>query len=340
MSSISNLNTNGLSFSGLASGIDTSKIIDGLTSISQQRITDLQNKKSAITGKQTTFGNLEAQVFALQNSITQLARSVGGAFNGRTATSSDTTVLTASATSDAQPGNYSLQVQSLAQAQQVASSGVSNLSTTLKQGTIQIQVGDGTTTTVTVGPNNNTLQGLANAINNAGGDVTASVISDGSATPYKLLLSSNKTGAANTIQVTSSLTTGDGATPNFTQTTVQAASDATVTLGSGAGAITVTNATNSLNSLISGVTVNLAKAAPGETVNLSVGNDTGTAQKALDDFVSAYNSVVTFVGDRSTFDSSSNTAGELLGNYDASGRIADLTSAINTSGGGINAKPN
>jgi flagellar hook-associated protein 2 len=339
MSSVSSLGGS-LNFTGLASGIDTSKIIDGLTSLTQQQISSLQTRKDALTHKQTTFNSLEAQLLDLQTQVGRLARSVSGAFDGRTATSSNTDVLTASASSSAQPGTYSLEVQALAQAQQVASSGVTDLNATLKQGTVQIRVGTRATTTVTIDSSNNTLQGLANAINGAGGDVRAAVINDGSASPYRLLLSSTKTGAANTIQVTNNLTGGDGAAPDLAQTTLQAASDARVALGSGTGAITVTSATNRLDSLIAGVTVNLAKAAPGQSVTLSVGNDTGTAKQALEDFVSSYNAVVTYVGDRSTYDSKTNTAGELLGNKDATDLVNGLANALGSAVGGVNAKAN
>src|SRR5438552_5857713 len=153
----------GLTFSGLASGIDTGKIIDGLTSLYQQQISSLQSRKDALTHKQTTFSGLEAQLLDLQTQVGRLARSVSGAFDGRTANSSDTTVLTAAASSSAQPGVYSLEVRSLAQAQQVASGGVTDLNAALKQGTVQIQVGSGATTTVTIDSSNNTLQGPATA---------------------------------------------------------------------------------------------------------------------------------------------------------------------------------
>lgn len=333
-------NSSGLSFTGLASGIDTSSIIDGLTKLNQQRVQDLQSQKAAVTLQQTTFSGIQAKLLDLQSRVGLLARSVGGAFDGRKAASSDSTVLTAAAGAAALPGTYSLQVQTLAQAQQLASSGVADPTATIKQGTVQIKVGNGTTTTVTIDATNNTLQGLAGAINNSGGDVRATVINDGSATPYRLLLSATKTGAANTIQVTNNLTVGDGAAPDLAQTTVQAASDARVIVGSGAGALTVASANNQVDNLVAGVSVNLIKAAPGQTVSLAVTNDTDSAHKALQDFVDSYNAVIDFIGQRNTYDAATSQAGVLLGNRDAANLENDLSQALGVSVGGINSRAN
>src|SRR5204862_116125 len=145
----------------------------------------------------------------------------------------------------------------LAQAAQLSSSGYSDPNTAIKQGTLTLQVGTGTATTVTVDSRNNTLQGLADSINAAGGDVRASVVNDGtSGTPYRLLLTSSKTGSANGITVTNNLNIGTDAAIDPANTTVQAATDAQVTVGSGAGALTVTSTSNQFNNLIPGVSLN------------------------------------------------------------------------------------
>ena len=64
---------------------------------------------------------------------------------------------------------------------------------------------------MTIDGTNDTLQGLANAMNNAGAGVTASVVNDGSGNnPYRLLLTSNQSGADNTIQITNNLAADSG----------------------------------------------------------------------------------------------------------------------------------
>src|SRR5439155_9858931 len=103
-----------------------------------------------------------------------LGRSAAGSFDGRKATTSDATAVTATAGTAALPGTYTLTVSSLAQSNQIASGGLADPTTQIKQGTLTLQVGSGTATTITVDGRNNTLQGLADSINAAGGDVRAS----------------------------------------------------------------------------------------------------------------------------------------------------------------------
>jgi flagellar hook-associated protein 2 len=340
VATLSALNTNGLNFSGLATGIDTSTIIAGLTKINQQRIDALKSQESGIATKQSAFVALQGKVFDLQSKAAALARSAGGSFDGRTATSSDPTALTATAGTAALPGTYTLTVSSLAQASQIASAGFSDPNAQIKQGTLALQVGSGAVTTVTVDSRNNTLQGLADSINSAGGDVRASIINDGSATPYRLLLTSTKTGAANTITATANLTTGTGADFDPNAATIQEATDAVVKLGTAASAPTVTSATNQLNSLIPGVSINLLGADPGKPVTLSVAPDTAGATQAIQDFVTSYNAVVDYVNSQSSYDAKSQTGGPLLGNRDAGDLLNDIAAAVSTVVPGANSAAN
>ncbi len=340
MASITTLNSNGLNFTGLATGIDTAKIIDGLTSLTTRRINTLKARQADIADKQTTFAALQGQLFDLQSKAARLARSAGGAFDGRTAVSSDKTVVTTAAGTAAVAGTYSITVTALAQAHQMTSGGFADPNAAIKQGTLTLQVGSGTATTITVDDRNATLQGLANSINAAGGDVRASVINDGSATPYRLLLTATRTGAANAIAVTNNLTTGTGAAIDPAATTIQAAADAQVKLGSGPGALTVNSGTNVLTGLIAGVSLTLQKADATNPVTVTVANDVGSASEAIKDFVASYNSVLDFINERTRFDSSTNSAGSLLGNRDVNQLVDDLAAALSTSVPGLSTGAN
>ncbi len=195
------------SVSGLVSGIDTQKVIEGLLAIEQSKITRIDQKKSKIVQQQTAYKAIEARLLALQGQMTQLSRSQNSVFDGRTVTSSDTNAVTAAATSSAVAGVYRIQVNSLARAQQIASQGFDSTGSTITQGTFTIKVGDNATD-ITIDSSNNTLQGLADAINNSGAKVSAAIINDGSganAQGYRLLLTSAQTGAANKIILTNSL---------------------------------------------------------------------------------------------------------------------------------------
>src|SRR5439155_3685068 len=136
-----------------------------------------------------------------------------GPFDARTVTSSNQDLLTAAGSSSAAPGVYTLQVNSLARAEQLASQGFDSANSTITQGTIQLHVGTGAAATITIDSTNNTLQGLANAINNANAGVTATVLNDGSGNgnqAYRLLLTAKQSGANNSISITNNLAADGG----------------------------------------------------------------------------------------------------------------------------------
>ena len=222
----------------------------------------------------------------------------------------------------------------------MASDGFADPNAAIKQGRLTLQVGSGTPTTVTVDARNATLQGLADAVNAAGGDVKASVINDGSAAPYRLLLTASKTGAANAISVTNNLTGGSGASIDPTARVVQAASDASVTVGQGGGALTVTSASNQMTALIPGVSLNLLKADTTKPVTLTVANDTAGTVKAVQEFVDTYNSVRDFLADQTKYDPDAKAAGVLQGNRDAAALGQDLSAALSATVPGLNANAN
>ena len=143
------------------------------------------------------------------------------------------------------PGTYTFTVDRWPRRSRSRRPGSPTPTPRIKEGTFTFRVGSGEATTVTIGPKNNTVQGLADAINTAGGDVRAAVINDGSANPYRLMLTATKTGAANTISVTNSLTDRRrrGHRPDG-QHRAGGRRRGGAGSGSGAGAITVSSPTN------------------------------------------------------------------------------------------------
>jgi flagellar hook-associated protein 2 len=407
---------------GLVSGLDTNSLIDGLLALDQARVTQLQSRQRSYDQDLTAFQGVEAKLLALQSTVFQLGRAQNNAFDGISATSSDESQVTAAADHGATPGIYTLQVNSLAKSQMTASQGFDSASSAITQGTLQIKLNSGATTTITIDSTNNTLQGLASAINAANAGVTASIVNDGSDSrtqPYRLLLtatnggtdngftivnnlaadsgsarrvelgntyvnnavtgstwtgtsavsdnagSGNYTGASNntytfTVANGGTVGTDNGITLNYTDSTgqntgtitlnssdagvfknvaqgiqvqfgtgtlvagqtfavdafvpsVQQAVNASVTLGSGGGSLTVQSDTNTINNLISGVTLNLKSANPGQPVTINVANDTSGAEKAITDFVSAYNDVMKTIDGDVAYDPGSKQGGPLLG---------------------------
>ena len=147
---------------------------------------------------------------------------------------------------------------------------------------------------ITLSSSNNTLEGIRTAINASGAGVTASIVNDGTGTPYRLVLTSDSTGTASAMTVTysgddssdtaSSLFGYDGSTGNMTQTVE--ALDAELTING----ISVTSQSNTVEDALQGVTLNLS--AVGSSQTLTISQDTDAIYDAIESFVSAYNSYV------------------------------------------------
>jgi len=202
---VSSSSTN-ISVGGLISGLNTDSIVTGLLAIEQAKITKIDNSKAKLQAQQAAFKGIQARMLALQGSLSNLSRSQNGAFDARSAKSSDESIVTAAASASATAGVYSFRVNSLAQAHQIASQGFDSTTSAITQGTFQISVGDSQTATITIGPANATAQGLADAINGAGLDVSAALVNDGSSSQgYRLLLTAKNQGTAGRISIVNSL---------------------------------------------------------------------------------------------------------------------------------------
>src|SRR5262249_39342004 len=120
--------------------------------------------------------------------------------------------------------------------------------------------------------------------------------------------------------------------------TVQQAANASVNVGSGAGAITVQSATDQIQGVIPGLTLNLVGSNPSTPVVLTVGADTDKANTAIQDFVTSYNKLVDTIANLTSFDPNTNTAGLLLGNQDLETIQDQLTRTIASAVAGVNSQ--
>ncbi len=258
----------------------------------------------------------------------------------------------AAATSSAVAGTYSLTVNMIAAANEIASQGYASASSQITQGTLTIGSGSNTAT-ITVGPTNNTLQGLANAINIANDGVSATVINDGTSTPYRLLLTADNTGTSNAITVTNNLAASssgavkpgfgaaDSSDTSHVGSTVQAAVNASLTLGSGSGALTVSSQSNTVGQRHQRSRREPASASA-TPISITVANDTTTATTAIQNVVTAYNSVMSTISQRRyvPYVPSSGTAGSLLGDSSILQIRNQLTNQITGIVAGANSKLN
>jgi flagellar hook-associated protein 2 len=185
---------------------------------------------------------------------------------------------------------------------------------------------------VTINPSNNTLAGVRDAINAAGAGVTAAIVNDGSASPYRLVLTAGSSGAANTIQVTNNLAAGELHDAIAGATQVSAALDAELTVNG----VAVTSASNTVVDAVPGVTINLVGDG---TTTLTVARDSAALQAAAGAFVKAYNDVNTTLAGLTAYNATTKQGGVLLG--DATVRSiqsqlrSTLSQALSDTGGSL-----
>lgn len=266
------------SSTGLGTGIDVNAFVQAALANDQANITQLQNQQSNINTQSKALAQITSDLNTLQSAVFALKDPLGS-LAAESATSSNTAVFTASASSTAVPGTHTIAVNNLATTSSYFTDPVASSSTALGTGSFQLQVGNAVPVTITIDSTNNTLDQLTASINNWGIGVRASVIND--ANGARLALVSETTGAPGDITVSGN-TTGLNFTKAVTGTNASLVVDG----------VPISSASNAVNGVINGVSINLASASPNTSATLTVAPDTTQATNALNQFVSAYNAVV------------------------------------------------
>ncbi len=276
-------------------GIDVSSLV-------QQIISEQSGQLSVWQGEQTSFATQDGLLEGINNNLTTLQTAVAaladptGALTAQAATSSQPGIVTATAQSNAISGTHEIVVTSLATAGTLytdpiaAGADASFLAAGQTSGDIQLQVGGSGGTIddipITQGSNDtiNTLADYINsqsAANNWG--VTASVVSDASGS--RLALFSQSTGASGALAIANNSNT----TLNF-DTPVGGANAALTIDG-----VPFSSSSNTVTGAIQGVTLSLVSQSPDNPVELTVGPDVGQITNAVNNFISAYNNVVSTI---------------------------------------------
>ena len=314
----------------------------GLGDLYTQLETAERTKLTSITSQQTTYnaqlsayGKLQSAMTNLQTATAALAKT---ATWNSTSVSSTNTAFTATTTSEASTGTFSVNVNQVAKAQVLTSGSIS--SNTEKLGeitgakrTITItQPGTEKPLEVELSDADTSLSSIASAINKANGNVTASVIkaNDGD---YRLMLTSKSTGTEGemTVKVTGDDTLQDAigydSTTKTGALTVQTkAQNAIVVVND----ITIERQSNTISDALPGVTFTVkAQSKADETLEITRATDGN--QKAITDWVTAYNSlqstinsVTKYVAVDAGADSQSTSNGALVGDGNVRGIQSQL----------------
>ncbi|MET0270195.1 MAG: flagellar filament capping protein FliD, partial [Sphingomonas sp.] len=320
---------------GVGSGLDSAAIVEKLTAaVKAPKEAVIAKREATNTAKISALGNAANGIDAFSSSLSTLI--AGGALFTQPS-SSDAGIVSASAIAGARLGDLSatLEIRQLAQAQTVVSANVSAGTAAVGAGTLTLATANGTFDITTSGTD--TLDDLAKAISGAGAGLAASVVSDGNGAR---LVVKSATGAAKTFTLSTTAAAGglgrfayDATKADTPMTLAQQAQDAVIVYDG----VTVSRATNSVSDLIPGVKLDLKKAAVGATVSLGATRPTSAITDAVNDFVSAFNSLKSILDEASAARSADGAGGGALrgdfGIREMQRQLTKLTSTPLTSGG-------
>ena len=328
---------------GIGSGMDINSIVSALVSAERApKDAQLARLEKASTTKFTALGQLKGAASALQAALKELNKPE--LFDKRTASSSDSKLATASASTAALAGTYQLEVRSLAASSKVATKELAAGFTAAADGTFEVRVGSGAAVEVAITAGDN-LVAIRDKLNVALKDkgVSANIVNDPANGTSRLVLTGKETGAGNDIYI-----------ENPTAALADLAIDPSVAVaGAAAGhltpaadaefridGLTLFSAKNSVSDAIPDVTLNLVKAEPGTELTITVAQDTAGVKGSIKKFVDAYNTLITtsnqLTGVTSAGEGKPPVVGGLVG--DASVRTllgglrAELSSPSTTSG--------
>ncbi len=312
------------SFSGLASGIDSSALITGLVGIARQPITRLQKDQSTLKLQAARVDDLSSKLSALRTAARALDTS--DEVLSTKATSADDAIVKVTSGSGAAPGSYDIHVTSLAQATRVYADPVAakDQAGLFGSGTLSITIG-ATTTDLDVTATD-TLASVAGKINDSGINATAGLFFDGGS--WRLSVSGTDTGAANAVTF--------GETPGLTlglagSTNVQPAQDAVFEVDG----FPVTSASNTVTDAVDGVTLELVKPSVGTTKTaVRIQRDPAALEAKVNTFVKAYNDIMAVI-DAETPKNGTVKAGALAGDTTLRSVQSRLRSAIGAEVAGL-----
>ena len=236
------------------------------------------------------------------------------------------------------PGSYQIEVEQLAAAHKLQSAPGAFASATVPVGvgTLHISTG-GQNFDVVINSSNNTLAGIAAAINSsaAGAKVQATILT--AAGEARLTIAARTVGAANALTITQ--TDGDGGLAGLVYppsggglTQVQAALDARAVIDG----LTVTSATNTLSGAIAGVDVTLKEVnAADETTQITIGYNRTAARQTIDQLVKSYNEVVDAIKSVSSYNPETKQGGPLFGDAGVRNLVSQLRRELTTNVSGL-----
>ncbi|GAB6158036.1 flagellar hook-associated protein 2 [Desulfotomaculum varum] len=298
-----------LRIGGLATGLDIDQMVSDLMKVQRMKVDKIKQKKQIAEWQREDYRDINNSLRALRDNVFNMK--LQGTYLVKKALSSNERIVKATATATAVPGNYTLQVTSLASAATMNS----NSEVAFNQGAATLKEQLGLTgggpfkftvngsQEIEINPDSDTIDSLVAKINRAklaDGKTGAGVTAFFDKTVNRMFVFSNRTGAEQKINFTAA----DG----FADQVYELLGDKLKLDGDGDplngideavgnNAAFVFNGTpvtsQSGNQFtLAGINFNLTGASPGETVNITVAHDTEAVFNAIKGFVDLYNSTL------------------------------------------------
>ena len=293
---------------GVGSGLDLTGLLDQLRSAERQKLQPIVTQKNQEQAKISAFGRLQSALDKFQGAVAKL--NDAALFSSLSTSVRGGDGITATAGSGAVAGRYEVEVVQTARAGSLATQGVASSTDPrvgIGGGSLTLEIGGQAMAPIAL-EENASLADIRDAINAQGDSgVRASIINDGSAEGYRLVLSSSETGEA--AAITGMEFTG-APTLELDPNSKVAGRDAELLINN----ITINNASNKVEGAIQGIALDIEAATPGQIGTVVVEQDSEALKEAVQGFVSSFNEMKSTVGRMTNVTGDADTAGELVGN--------------------------
>ena len=351
---------------GVGSGLDANSIVTQLMAVERRPLSQLQRNASSVQTQISVYGNVKSRLDTLQSALDKVKAASN--WSPTTVDTGSSTSVGATVSGTPSAGDVTVSVSRLAQSQSVASSPFASATATVGLGTLKIELGRWSAGFAGFTPRagnasievkvetaaNSTLDKIRDAINTKVAeakaakltnpalpdvpDVTASIVTDVSGS--RLVLQSNVTGEANGFQVTQGsgtpAMTGDFSKLLFAPSTPPPPATgqiarAAANLDATVNGVPVSLATNTMTDVVQGLTIE-ARAVTTTEQKLTVSRDNEALKKNINEFVTAFNDVVTYTAQQTAYNATTKQGGPLQGDRTALALLSQLRQvATNTS---------
>ena len=318
-------------FTGLGSGTDFDTMITKLVELEGYRKTRLENTKSDYEKKIEAVQDINSSLLSLKSSLESM--DTMDEFLIKTATSSNESIATVTASSDAEEGSHTIVINQLAKndiemhnsgygstSDVINSSGSTKIfKYTYNSTTVSIDVADGTT-----------LEGLVNLINQDADNpgVKASLINDGS--KYYLQIRGLDLGDKYEITISSDTTLTGFGPDDFSET--QDAQNSQIRVDGWPASDWIERESNTISDVITGVTLNLKDVG---TIQVDVAKDMDAIKEQVRNFVDQVNNIITTIQGYTKVNSGTNEGSIFTGNSTINMTMENIKSILSSIGVGF-----